>query len=95
MLWNATTLLIILRGSRYLKNDGFTFLAFLSLYSVGRLVLSFVRQENTFFWGLQQAQIIAIFVLVFSVIAMIYQLRKSRSAKELTIEQHLKQEVAK
>ena len=95
MLWNATALLIILRGSRYLKNDGFTFLAFLSLYSVGRLVLSFVRQENTFFWGLQQAQIIAIFVLVFSMIAMIYQLRKSRSTRELTIEQYSTQEVTK
>jgi phosphatidylglycerol:prolipoprotein diacylglycerol transferase len=75
--------------------NAITFLAFLSLYSIGRLVLSFVRQENTFFWGLQQAQIIAIFVFVFSVIAMIYQLRKSRLTKKLTIEQHSTQEVTK
>jgi phosphatidylglycerol:prolipoprotein diacylglycerol transferase len=95
MIWNAITLVVVLRGSRYLKKDGFTFLAFLSLYSIGRLVLSFVRQENTFFWGLQQAQIIAIFVFVFSVIAMIYQLRKSRLTKELTVEQHSTQEVTK
>ena len=88
MIWNVAILVFILRGNRYFKYDGFAFLAFLSLYSVGRLVLSFVRLENTFFWGLQQAQIIAIFVLVFSVIAMFYQLRKSKLTTELAIAQH-------
>lgn len=76
MLWNAAILMVVIKGSRYLKKDGFTFLIFLVLYSVGRLVLSFVRQENVILWGLQQAQVIAIFVLIFSLIAMIYQLRK-------------------
>jgi phosphatidylglycerol:prolipoprotein diacylglycerol transferase len=95
MIWNASILVVVVRATRYLKKEGLTFLAFLSLYSVGRLVLSFVRQENTFFLGLQQAQIVAIFVLAFSVIAIICQFRKSRLTKEPTIEQHSTQEVTK
>lgn len=91
MIWNASILGVILCGSRYLKKEGFTFLTFLSLYSVGRLVLSFVRQENTFFWGLQQAQIIAIFVLTFSVIAMVYLRHKRSLEKAALIIEHHKQ----
>ena len=95
MIWNASTLGVILWGSRYLKQEGFTFLTFLSFYSVGRIVLSFVRQENIIFWGLQQAQVVAIFVLTFSVIAMVY-LRHKRSLEKtaLIMEPH-KQEVTK
>ncbi len=95
MIWNASTLGVILWGSRYLKQEGFTFLTFLSFYSVGRIVLSFVRQENIIFWGLQQAQVVAIFVLAFSVIAMVY-LRHKRSLEKtaLIMEPH-KQEVTK
>jgi phosphatidylglycerol:prolipoprotein diacylglycerol transferase len=95
MIWNASILGVILCGSRYFKQEGFTFLTFLSLYSVGRIALSFVRQENIIFWGLQQAQVVAIFVLTFSVIAMVY-LRHKRNLEKaaLMIEQH-KQEVTK
>ena len=95
MIWNAATLAFILRGSRFLKYEGFIFLAFLSIYAVGRLVLSFVRLENTFFGGLQQAQIVAIFVFVFSVIAMVYLRRKSRLTGDLAIAKQLYQGIRK
>jgi prolipoprotein diacylglyceryltransferase len=52
------------------------FLSYLSFYSLGRFILTFVRQENVTFWGLQQAQIIALHVIVVSVVAMVYLFRK-------------------
>ncbi len=58
--------------------DGLVFLSYLSLYSLGRFVLTFVRQENQFFWGLQEAQIVALPVVVAAVAAMVYLIAKQR-----------------
>ncbi len=84
MIWNAVALLVILRLGRRFKKDGLVFLSYLSLYSLGRFVLTFVRQENQFFWTLQQAQIIALLIFVISVIAMMY-FTKSRRVPEKVI----------
>jgi phosphatidylglycerol:prolipoprotein diacylglycerol transferase len=74
--WNVLALFIIWRLSRYFQRDGLVFLSYLSFYSLGRFILTFVRQENVTFWGLQQAQIIALHVIVVSVVAMVYLFRK-------------------
>jgi phosphatidylglycerol:prolipoprotein diacylglycerol transferase len=79
MVWNAISLLIILRLERHFKTDGLVFLSYLSLYSVGRFVLTFVRQEKVLFWGLQQAQVLAIAVLIISLAAFFYLWRKTRN----------------
>lgn len=84
MLWNALALLVIWQLGRHFKKDGLLFLSYLSLYSLGRFVLTFVRQENQFFWGLQQAQIIALLALLISLIAMMYVAKVKRVAKEVT-----------
>ncbi len=78
IIWNAIALLLILRLGRHFKKDGLVFLSYLSLYSLGRFVLTFVRQENVTLWGLQQAQIVAIAILIASVAMFIYQSRKAR-----------------
>ncbi|MFC1958475.1 prolipoprotein diacylglyceryl transferase [Chloroflexota bacterium] len=72
IIWNAIALLVILRLGRHFKKDGLVFLSYLSLYSLGRFILTFVRQENQFFWGLQQAQIIALLAFLISLIATGY-----------------------
>lgn len=72
MLWNALALVLILGIGRYFRKDGLVFLSYLSLYSLGRFVLTFVRQENITLWGLQQAQVIAMLVFVVSISAIVY-----------------------
>ena len=84
IIWNAITLIIILRLGRHFKKDGLVFLSYLSLYSLGRFVLTFVRQENQFFWGLQQAQIIALLTFVIPLIAMVYFTKVRRVAEKIT-----------
>ena len=76
IIWNAIALLVVLQLGRHFKKDGLVFLSYLSLYSLGRFVLSFVRQENVTIWGLQQAQIIAMLALVASLVAILYLVRK-------------------
>jgi phosphatidylglycerol:prolipoprotein diacylglycerol transferase len=78
IIWNAIALLLILRLGHYFKKDGLLFLSYLSLYSLGRFIITFVRQENVIFWGLQQAQVVAIAIFIASVAVFIYQSRKVR-----------------
>jgi len=78
IIWNAIALLVILRLDRRFKKDGLVFLSYLSFYSLGRFALTFVRQENQFFWGLQQAQIIALVAFLIAFIALIYFTRVRR-----------------
>ena len=84
IIWNAVALVIILRLGRHFKKGGLVFLSYLSLYSLGRFVLTFVRQENQFFWGLQQAQIIALLAFLISLIAMMYFTKVRRVPEKIT-----------
>jgi len=72
MLWNGIALLVIWQLGRHFKKDGLVFLSYLSLYSLGRFLLTFVRLENVWFWGLQEAQIIALLALAASLLAIVY-----------------------
>ncbi len=83
IIWNAMALLVILRLGRHFKKDGLAFLSYLLLYSLGRFVLTFVRQENITLWGLQQAQIIALLTLVVSLVAIMYLVRKRLLSEKL------------
>ena len=77
MIWNAVILLTVLFFlRRYLKTDGMLFLSYLSFYAVGRFALSFVREEKVWFWGLQEAQVVAIVVLALSAGAILYLAKK-------------------
>jgi phosphatidylglycerol:prolipoprotein diacylglycerol transferase len=79
IVWNAISLAVILRLERYFKTDGLVFLSYLSLYSIGRFALTFVRQEKVVFWGLQQAQVLAIAVLIASLALFFYLWRRARN----------------
>jgi phosphatidylglycerol:prolipoprotein diacylglycerol transferase len=79
IVWNAISLAVILRLERYFKTDGLVFLSYLSLYSVGRFALTYVRQEKVMFWGLQQAQVLAIAVLIASLALFFYLWRRARN----------------
>jgi len=79
MLWNGMSLLIILRLQRFIPKDGLLFLSYLSLYSIGRFLLTFVRQENILFLGLQQAQVISLVILLVSVTVFIFLLLRGKA----------------
>ena len=76
ILWNGAILLFLLKFRHNFKKDGLFFFSYLSLYSLGRLALSFIRQENSMFWQLQQAQVIAVATLVVSAGVLVYLSRK-------------------
>lgn len=79
MLWNLVSLALALKLRHQLKANGLLFLGYLSFYAVGRFILTFVRQESIWFWGLQEAQVLAIAILMASVGVMVYLYRKPKS----------------
>ena len=52
---------------RRLHRDGQLFALYLSLYAAGKVVLTFLRTEAVWLWGLQQAQLVALGLLVVAV----------------------------
>jgi len=65
--------LIILRGR--FKPDGSLFLIYLSLYALWRVGMDFLRPGTPFLFGLHQAQIIAIVVLLITIPLLAYRTR--------------------
>jgi phosphatidylglycerol:prolipoprotein diacylglycerol transferase len=72
MLWNLASLLVLLRLRRYFARDGLLFSSYALLYATGRFILSFFRQESIVFWGLQQAQVVALGIGAVAVLAIVY-----------------------
>lgn len=64
MLWNLIVLAAIWRLRGHSTRPGTLFLVYAALYSAGRLLLSTVRQESMVVFDLQEAQVIALAVLV-------------------------------
>ena len=81
ILWNLPALFLVYRFGKYFRHDGQLFLAYLAHYSIVRFVLTFVRQENMFLGGLQQAQIVAILGFMASVAVFIYLILRERHIK--------------
>lgn len=87
MIWNLSILLLLWTVRKRLKTNGLLFVGYVLLYSVGRFFLTFVRLEKTWFWGIQEAQVIALIAFVASSLMMVYLLRRKgtpTSQKPLT-----------
>ncbi len=65
--------LLKLRGR--LKPDGSLFLVYLSLYSMWRVGISFLREGAPFLFGLHQAQVIGLIVLAITISWLAYRTR--------------------
>jgi phosphatidylglycerol:prolipoprotein diacylglycerol transferase len=67
IIYNLIVFGILLILRRRLRPDGSLFLIYLALYSVWRLGIDFIREGTPFLFGLHQAQVISIIVLVIAV----------------------------
>jgi phosphatidylglycerol:prolipoprotein diacylglycerol transferase len=67
------TVLLKLRGR--FKPDGSIFLIYLSLYSLWRIGIDFLRAGTPFLLGLHQAQVIGIIVLAITIPLLVYKTR--------------------
>ncbi|MGB1748882.1 MAG: prolipoprotein diacylglyceryl transferase [Dehalococcoidia bacterium] len=75
MIWNMIGLFLITKLRGKLKPDGSIWLVYVTWYSIGRFSIQYLRLDDVKFWGLQEAHIIAILVLSFTIPYMIKNLR--------------------
>ncbi|MBI2941671.1 MAG: prolipoprotein diacylglyceryl transferase [Chloroflexi bacterium] len=59
-LWDLAIFAVLWRLRRRLTADGQVFALYLGLYSAGKFALTFLRTETVWFWGLQEAQLVAL-----------------------------------
>lgn len=82
ILWDMIVLAIVLKLRGRLRPEGSLFLLYLALYSLGRFLLGFLRENRPFLVpGLNQAQVIALGVLAFSIPWLIMRTRLIRETE--------------
>ena len=74
LLFDLALLLIIWPLRHRLQPRGMLFALYGGLYSTGRFFISFLRQEfNSYFLGLNEAQIVALLVVIVTVPLLVYK----------------------
>ena len=63
---------------RLMKVDGLSILAYFWLYSLGRFFISFYRENDPMLWGLVEAQVIALAVIVLAPPLAYWLIRRAR-----------------
>jgi phosphatidylglycerol:prolipoprotein diacylglycerol transferase len=82
MIWNLSTLVLLWGIRKRMQIDGLLFFSYVFLYSLGRFFLTFVRQEEIWFWGLQEAQVVALLVLALSILSIAYTGSRGRAKRK-------------
>ena len=67
IIWNMLSLMLIWKLRNRLRPDGMLFALYLTLYSLGRFGITFLRQDKVWALGMQEAHFIALAVLVITV----------------------------
>jgi phosphatidylglycerol---prolipoprotein diacylglyceryl transferase len=81
-IWDMIVFGILLKVGKRFKPNGALFALYLALYAVGRLFVDFTRDGTPFMFGLHQAQIMSIVVLLITVPFLVFKTRKA-TAEEL------------
>lgn len=78
LLFDLALFAVLWRLRRFFKTDGLLFLTYLVVYSAGRFLLTFYRTEKIWFWGLQEAQAIALLAVAAALPLLLWRLRAAR-----------------
>jgi phosphatidylglycerol:prolipoprotein diacylglycerol transferase len=77
LLWDLVVFGILLKIGKRFKPDGALFAIYLALYSFGRLFIDFTRDGTPFLFGLHQAQITSIVVMLIAVPWLVFRARRA------------------
>ena len=85
MAWNMIALAVIWKLRGRLKPDGMLFALYLAFYSVGRFLVSFLREDKVWALGMQEAHYIALLVLAVTVPLLAFKARFKGSAEPVAV----------
>jgi len=78
IIFNLIVFGILIMLRRRIKPDGALFLVYLILYSVWRLGIDFIRDGTSFLFGLHQAQVVSIVVMLIAVPLLVIMMRRAK-----------------
>ena len=78
LLFDLAVLGLLWRLRGVYKADGLLFITYLGVYAIGRFLLTFFRMEQVWFFGLQEAQVVALAVLVVTLPLLSWRLQAGR-----------------
>lgn len=84
IIYNLIIFGILLLLRKRLKPDGSLFLVYLTFYSIWRIASDFLRPGTDFLFGLHQAQIIGVVVLIVCISLIIWKTRFVKNSEEET-----------
>ena len=84
MAWNLIALTIIWNLRGRLKPDGMLFTLYMTLYSMGRFLVSFLREDKIWALGMQEAHYIALMVLAITIPLLAFKARFTESTEITT-----------
>lgn len=77
LVWNLAAFAVIWQLRTRLKPPGSLFLLWLALYAAGDLGIRFVREGEPFLFGMQQAQLIGVVILLVALPWLIIRMRRA------------------
>ena len=83
IIWNMIGLFVITKLKGKLRPAGAIWMVYISWYSVGRFAIQYLRLDDVKFWGLQEAHLIALAVLSFTIPFMILKVRRDDSGLDI------------
>ena len=82
IVYNLIVFVVLLRLRGRFQPDGSLFLIYLSLYSLWRFSIGFIREGTPFLFSLHEAQVIALIVLIIAITLMALRTRWVRGSKD-------------
>lgn len=79
IIWNMAAFGVIWSLRRRMKPEGALFFLYLALYAAGDLIVRFFREGEPFLFGIQQAQLIGIIILLVTVPVLIFRMWRART----------------
>jgi len=86
MIWNMLALVVVWRLWGKLQPPGMVYVLYLTLYSVGRFWITFLRDDKIMAIGLQEAQFISMIVLAIAVPLLIIKARFVSGSRLLAVD---------
>jgi phosphatidylglycerol:prolipoprotein diacylglycerol transferase len=83
LIWNLIAFGVLWSVRRRLKPQGSVFLLYLAFYAAGDLIIRAFREGDPYLFGLQQAQVIGIIVLVITVPWLIVRMWRAKKKAKL------------
>ena len=82
IIWDMLIFAFLMVFRKKLRPAGVSYWLYLSLYSLGRFLITFVRVNDPYLWGLKQAQVVTLFIMIIGVPLLIYLIWNREKYKE-------------